>query len=365
MKVAKWWSRELEHEGKKEEEEERLLRCALCPHECRIENGGTGICGVRKNVGMQLYTLNYGRICVAAVDSIEKKPIFHYRPGSIIYSVGTVGCNLDCANCQNFQLARGNIDIIPFKEMKPEELVSETLLKGAEGIGWTFNEPTVWAEFVMDTSEEGRRKGLYSMMNTNGFIAKGAREDLLPCIDVMKIDVKSFRDEFYRKICNGRLDPVLETCVAAMEYGTHVELAYLMIPQLNDSDEELREFSKWVAGTMGSDVPVHLFRFSPAFRMAYLPNESPERMLSARAIAMRAGLRFVYFGGLVSAEEQATRCPRCGEVLISRMGEEPAEKVFVRDAQMSRFCPSFSNVKVNIKEAACPRCGEPIKIRLA
>ena len=355
LKEGRWWS---------EEGGTGAIRCGLCPHECRIKNGRTGVCGVRKNVDMRLYTINYGRVCVAVVDSIEKKPIFHFRPGSTLYSVGTIGCNLDCAYCQNYGLVRGNFDNVPFREMDPQGLVREALSKEVDGIGWTFNEPTVWAEYVIDASAEGRRKNLYSMINTNGFITKKAREDLLPHIDVLKVDVKGFREEFYRNVCNGSLDPVLGTCIAAKEYGAHVELAYLMIPQLNDSDEEMRDFSEWTVGAMGADVPVHFFRFSPAFRLSHLPQESLDRMRLARAIARRAGLKFVYLGGLISSEEQLTRCPKCGAALVYRKGMEHTEKIFAGGAQMSRFCPSFSEVKVDMTGPMCPHCGEPIKIRL-
>ena len=357
-KAASWWAKE----------NKTMIRCHLCPHECDILKGRIGFCGVRKNSKMELQSLNYGKICVATVDSIEKKPIFHYKPGSKLYSIGTIGCNFDCEGCQNSELARGGGGRrMPFTEMSPETLVSEALSKKVNGIGWTFNEPIVWAEFVIDTSVAARKKGLFSMMNTNGFIGKKARDDLLPNIDVMKIDIKSFSEAFYRENCKGTLRPVLETCVSAKEQGIHVELAYLMIPELNDSDAEIRQFSLWVAEVMGTEVPVHLFRFSPAYRLAHLNKEPLYRMKKAREIAMASGLAYVYFGGFISdsAEGQNTCCPCCGEVLISRKCDIPTEKICVKGAQISRFCPNFSNVTVNMRGSSCPRCGAPIQIKLA
>jgi pyruvate formate lyase activating enzyme len=180
MEKAKWLLKE----------DETHVRCQLCPHECRIASWKKGICGIRKNSNGQLYSLNYGSVCVTTVDSIEKKPIFHHRPGSKLFSIGTVGCNLDCAGCQNSELARGGGKRIPFTRMSPSKLVSDAISKGVDDIGWTFNEPVVWVEYVIDASAEARKNSLYSMMNTNGFITKGARDDLLPHTDVLKIDVK-------------------------------------------------------------------------------------------------------------------------------------------------------------------------------
>jgi pyruvate formate lyase activating enzyme len=351
---ARWWTREGSY-----------VKCDLCPHLCWLEDHDLGICGVRKNIGMQLFTLNYGKVCVATVDSIEKKPIFHYRPGSKLYSVGTAGCNLECASCQNYELAKGVIGHIPYTSMTPEAIVGEAIAKGADGLGWTFNEPVVWSEFVVDASVEAKKKGLYSMINTNGFIQKGAREDLLSAIDVMKIDVKAFSDEFYRSICNGMLDPVLETCTVARERGVHVELAYLMVPGMNDSDVELKAFATWARDSMGPDVPVHLFRFSPEYKLLQLPKESMERMRQAREIAKSAGIHYVYIGGVIAADEQNTYCPSCGELIVSRRGEEPSEKLFVKGDQMSKFCPSFSDIVVRAEGGRCPKCGEEIKIKFA
>jgi len=350
---ARWWSKE-----------GVSVRCHLCPHACIIGNNGTGICGVRINMEGQLYSTNYGKVCVAAVDQIEKKPMFHYRPGSYLYSVGTFGCNLDCANCQNFQLARGSASNTPFESITPEALLLQALAKEVDGIGWTFNEPIVWSEFLIDASVLAKKKELYTMMNTNGFIQKGAREELFTYIDAIKIDIKGFTEGFYEKYCNGRLGPVLDTCVAAKEAGIHVEIAYLLMPEINDSEEEIQQFAKWVLSKMGQDTPVHFFRFSPAYKLSHLNQESMAKMASARSSAIDCGLHYVYYGGTISTEEQNTRCPKCGELLISRKGKEPSEKLFVKKSQVSRFCPTFSDVDIKMHDGKCSKCGTSVSILL-
>lgn len=352
--LARWWL-----------PEGNAVRCELCPHRCLVRKGGVGICGVRKNVNGTLRSLNYGRVSVMALDNIEKKPVFHYRPGSTLLSVGTMGCNLDCGYCQNFQLARGTPDDVPWAHHSPEALVKEALEKETDGIAWTFNEPVIWAEFVIDTSKLAREKGLYSMVNTNGFVKGKAREELLGATDAIKVDVKAFTNENYAWLSGGSLDPVLETCAVAKDRGVHIEVAYLMIPGINDSPKEMGGLFKWITEILGSETPLHLFRFSPSYKMKELRKEPLTRMRKTRAEAMEAGLEYVYFGGVVSAEEQNTRCPRCGFVVVSRVGKEAAEKVFVRKDQMSRFCPSYSDVKVCLEGGRCPRCGEAIKIRFA
>jgi pyruvate formate lyase activating enzyme len=330
-----------------------------------VEDGGIGICGVRKNVSGALRSLNYGRVSVVAVDNIEKKPIFHFRPGSTLLSVGTVGCNLDCDYCQNSQLARGDVEGVPSTHYSPQALVGEALEKGVNGIAWTFNEPVVWAEYVVDASKLARGRGLYSMANTNGFISGKAREDLLGAIDVIKVDIKAFREDTYRRVCRGELHPVLETCIAAREAALHLEVAYPMIPGINDSMNEMGDLFEWITNNLGSETPLHLFRFSPSFRMSHLKEEPITRMRKARSKAMKIGLKYVYFGGVVSADEQNTRCPRCGNLVVSRVGKAPDEKLYVKKEQMSRFCPSFSDVEVRLEDGRCPECGEAIRIKFA
>jgi pyruvate formate lyase activating enzyme len=351
---ARWWS----HEGVG-------VRCELCPHLCLLRDGEIGVCGVRRNTSGSLESLNYGRVSVAAVDNIEKKPIFHFRPGSTLLSVGTIGCNLDCDYCQNSQLARGEPGRVPWTYYSPRAMVEEALEREVDGLAWTFNEPVVWAEYVVDVSKLARESSLYSMVNTNGFISGKARDELFGTIDAIKIDIKSFREGTYRKVCRGGLRPVLETCLKASEAGLHLEIAYPMIPSVNDSAEEMAALFNWVADNLGNETPLHLFRFSPSFRMSHLKQETISRMREARSEAMEAGLRYVYLGGMVSEGEQNTYCPRCGSLVVSRVGKEADEKLYVLKEQMSRFCPSFSGVKVRLDNGNCPRCGEAIRLKFS
>jgi pyruvate formate lyase activating enzyme len=330
-----------------------------------VEEGGIGTCGVRKNIGGALRTLNYGRVSVMALDNIEKKPIFHFRPGSTLLSIGTMGCNLDCNYCQNSQLARGDAEGVPSTFYPPKALVGEALEEEVNGIAWTFNEPVVWTEYVIDASRLARGKGLFSMANTNGYIAGKARDELLEAIDVIKVDIKAFRKGTYSQVCKGELHAVLETCVKAKEAGVHLEIAYTMLPGINDSMDEMANLFDWVTSNLGNETPLHLFRFSPSFRMSHLKEEPIARMREARSEAMKVGLKYVYFGGVISEEEQNTFCPRCGNLIVSRVGREPDEKLYVKKAQMSRFCPSFSGVEVHLEDGRCPRCGEAIRIKFA
>lgn len=296
------------------------------------------------------------------MDPIEKKPIFHYRPGARLLSLGTFGCNMDCLNCQNYNLARSKGEDLPCNDMRSEEVVQLAVEKCVQGIGWTFNEPIVWAEFILDTAKEANRKGLFSLLNTNGFIRDGAREELLRCTQVMNIDVKGFTEEFYKKNCNARLEPVLETCTVAKALGVHVELTYLLIPGLNDSREEVRIFCEWVVDEMTADTPVHFFRFSPFYKLANLPAQTIEKLKEAYDIAKSVGVRFPYYAGVVGEDRQNTYCPKCGELLIKRASQEVTDKVCVKKTEVSRFCPTFSDVEIMLRDNACARCGEHIPV---
>lgn len=341
-----------------------MVRCDLCPQRCPLSDGGLGFCGVRKNVSGAICSTNYGKVAVSAVDPIEKKPIFHYRPGSRLYSLGTFGCNMDCSNCQNFNLARSKDDEIPYREMTPGDVVDEALSKGAQGIAWTFNEPIVWSEFVIETSKRANEKGLFSLLNTNGYIEDEPRKELLRYAQVMNIDVKGFTEEFYKRNCRASLRPVLETCVAARKAGVHVELTYLLIPGMNDSEDEITRFCHWVAGEMGVDTPVHFFRFRPFYKLSNLAAQTVEKLKEAYDIARTSGLRFPYHAGVVGDQRQNTFCPRCGELVVRRTSEDVTEKVCVKKTEVSRFCPTFSAVEVMLRDSSCPRCGESIPIVL-
>ena len=343
--VTRWWS----YEGER-------TRCGLCPHHCLLGDGETGICGARKNQEGRMISLSYGEVCASAIDPIERKPMFHYRPGSMLLSLGTFGCNFNCDNCQNSVLARGRKGRVPTESTTPGMVVSQAVDNEVDGIAWTFNEPIVWLEFILDTAVIAREQGLFTMMNTNGFISPDALDDAIPLVDAMNIDVKGFSEEFYISNCGGHLEDVLLTCASVREAGVHVELTYLLIPGMNDSDRELGSFFEWVVGEMGENTPLHLYRFYPSFRLSHLPEQSMETMGRVYRMARDAGIRYPYLAGVLEDDRQNTYCPECGELLISRRSEEPP-KMIVSSTEVSRFCPTYPRIDVRFDKRRCPNCG--------
>ena len=335
------------------------VACGLCPHHCTLSEGGLGRCRARGVVDGRLVTFNYGHIRAQVVDQIEKKPIYHYRPGSKLLSIGTFGCNLDCDCCQNAALASSGLSGKEEPLTSPEEVVGFALSKGVQGIAFTFNEPVVWSEFILDVSKIARTGRLYLMMNSNGFVEEDPLFELLKAVDAFKVDVKGFTEEFYRNNCGGTLSPVLRTCKMMRDVGKHLELAYLIIPGLNDGKEELNDFFGWAA-ELGKEVPVHLYRFMPAHRLSHLQPTGMEAMREAKARAVAHGLKFVYLSGMVEGDEHQTYCPKCRSLVISRAAKEVSEKVVYEGSRLSKFCPSYSDIDDRTAEGRCPFCGEII-----
>lgn len=288
--------------------------CFLCPHHCNIKPGQKGLCGVRKNDGGVLFTLNYSEIAAFNLDPIEKKPLYHFYPGSWIVSVGSYGCNLKCTFCQNYSIAHG---VPQTTSILPDKLVEKALApKNNIGLAYTYNEPSIWFEYVYDTAKTAKGKGLKNVLVTNGYIEDEPMEYILPYIDAMNIDVKSFRDEYYKDICKGRLAPVLKTVEKAYKNKCHVEVTTLVVGGLNDSLGELEELGRWL-GELGRSIPLHLSRYYPAYKMDRPPTEV-EVLVRAREIMQRY-LDYVYIGNVAGIDNN-TYCPRCGEKIIGRNG---------------------------------------------
>lgn len=299
-----------------EKAENNKVQCRLCPQLCVIAEGRRGFCRVRANREGQLFTLNYGRCSSYGMDPIEKKPLYHFYPGHNIFSVGTVGCNLRCGFCQNWTIAHGDPETV---EVSPELLVEAAAREktnGNIGIAYTYSEPLMWYEFVLDTARLAHAKGLKNVLVTNGFINPEPMEDLLPYIDAMNIDVKAFRDEYYNTTCAGELHPVKAT-VEKVFAKCHVEITTLLVTGLNDSEEEIGELADWLAG-LSPDIPLHLSRYFPNYKMD-LPPTPLETMERAREVAMRK-LNYVYLGNVQDEKARNTYCPECGELLIKRSG---------------------------------------------
>jgi len=338
--------------------------CRLCPHHCRIEEGKLGFCGTRGNRGGKMLAFNYGQVCSIAKDPVEKKPIFHYRPGSSLLSLGSYGCNMHCKNCQNAMLSKARPGEVPEEKWSPKGIVELALKKGVDGLGWTFNEPITWGEFLLVTSRIARENGLYSLMNTNGYVEKRPLEEMVETIEVMNIDVKGFTEEFYRDNCGASLEQVLDTCRHVYRSKVHVELTYLLIPGLNDSSDEVREFCLWVVQNLSSNVPVHFFRFQPFHLLFHLQEQSITKMKEAYRIARESGIKFPYLAGVIGDTNQNTYCPDCGALLIARTSEEVAEKVIAKGEEVSRFCPTYAKVDMRITHPRCPTCGTDIPLFL-
>jgi pyruvate formate lyase activating enzyme len=269
------------------------VRCRLCPCECSIAEGLKGACGVRINKLGALYTLVYGKTTGIALDPIEKKPLYRYHPGEYILSLGTRGCNLHCEFCQNWHISQEADG--PVKEITSEEVVERAKSLGSFGIAYTYNEPFIWYEFVLDTARLARAEGLKNVLVTNGFVNKAPLEGMLPLIDAMNIDLKAFDEDFYAKVCKGRLKPVLDAIKISAK-SCHVELTNLIIPTLNDSEAMIRKMAGWICDNCGPDTPLHLSRYFPCYKMT-IPPTPIETLKMAERIA-KEKLKYVYVGNV-------------------------------------------------------------------
>lgn len=331
---------------------DQFARCTLCPHDCRIAPDHRGVCGVRINRGGQLFTRVGDRIVSAEVDPIEKKPLFHFLPGSSAYSIATVGCNLRCRFCQNWTISqwpklresvsRGEEVSSPVVEhpgdewcpdaeppearwgigtaVAPSELVAQAQRAGCRSIAYTYTEPTIFYELALATARLASAAGLGNIAVTNGFISLDPLREIAPYLGAVNVDLKSFRDGYYKKLCGARLEPVLAALREYKKLGVWIELTTLLIPGLNDEDGELRDISRFIRTELGEDVPWHISRFFPAYKMEHWQTTPIRSLLRAREIGQEEGLRYVYLGNVPEEEAENTICPGCGTVVIRRWG---------------------------------------------
>lgn len=318
------------------------VRCGLCPHSCLISEGKRGLCGVREARGGRLYSLIYGLASSIHPDPIEKKPLFHFLPGSTSISFGSVGCNLFCKHCQNFSISRARFGEFDLTDITPEEVVGYASSTGSRSVSWTYNEPGIWHEFTSEASKAAHAAGYKTVYVTNGFIQESPLRELKGVIDAMNIDVKGFTEQFYHDVCGGRLAPVLRACEVAVELGIHVELTYLIIPGHNDSQTELGEFSKWVVDSLGTNVPVHFSAFHPDYKLTSVPPTPQRTMAAAYELAKSAGLEFVYLGNIYAGERDDTFCSKCNARVIVREG--------------------FHVHSTNLKGNRCGNCGADLNL---
>jgi pyruvate formate lyase activating enzyme len=288
------------------------VECLLCPVHCKLGEGRIGICFGRKAVGGKLYATNYGEVVSVAVDPIEKKPLFHFYPGSQILSVGPNGCNLRCRNCQNWGISQ---DHSPTRYLAPDELIAAARNANSIGIAYTYSEPLIWWEYIFDTAQISREKGLKTVLVSNGYVNEEPWREIVHLIDAMNIDVKSMQPEFYRKVCKGKLEDVLRTAEIAAESGVALEVTNLVIPNLNDSDEDINALVDWLAG-VDPNIPLHFSRYFPHYKMDE-PTTPTATLQKVYDIASRK-LKYVYLGNIELPGTSDTRCPQCSHTLVRR-----------------------------------------------
>jgi pyruvate formate lyase activating enzyme len=313
------------------------VQCHLCPNNCVILHGKRGSCRVRENRGGVLYSLVYGLPCTAGIDPIEKKPLFHFLPGSMSYSIATPGCNLHCKFCQNWQISQKGPDEVSCFKMDPEEVVDNAVQNDCQSIAYTYVEPAIFYEYVLDTAKLARKQGIKNVMVTNGYLNQAPVKKLYKYIDACNIDLKGFTEEYYRDVCAGHLKPVLDTIKTVSKMGVWLELTTLVIPGLNDDPEVIQKQCEWVKKEIGPGVPVHFSRFFPYYKLAHLSPTPPETLARAYEVAKEVGLKYVYVGNIQLNDTESTFCPKCGKKLIDREALFTVASNKVRDGKC-RYC---------------------------
>ncbi len=319
---------------------DKKIQCKLCPRECKVGDRERGYCGVRENRGGVYYSLVHSRVCAAHVDPVEKKPLFHYLPGTLAFSLATAGCNVNCKFCQNWDISQARPEQIPAQYMPPKSVAQLAAQWHCPTIAYTYSEPVIFAEFLMDAADAGHAAGIRSVVVSNGYIGDEALRAAYGKMDAVKIDLKAFSDSYYQKVVAGELKPVLDTLVTLRKMDKWTEIVYLVVPTLNDSDAEFKGLVRWVKGNLGADVPVHFTQFHPDYLMKNLPITPVGTLERARQIAMAEGLHFVYIGNVPGHPAENTYCPQCKELLVERTG--------------------FAIRKMLIQGGACPKCKRAI-----
>jgi pyruvate formate lyase activating enzyme len=301
--------------------EDRKVRCRLCAHHCKVDDGQAGICQVRINRRGRLETLVYGKLVARNVDPIEKKPLFHYLPGSRSFSIATVGCNFKCRFCQNADIAQLPAErkgLIIGEQVAPEAVVAEALAAGCASIAYTYTEPTVFFEFALAVAMQAKAAGLGNVFVTNGYMSAEALDRVAPYLDAANVDLKAYSDEFYREMCGARLAPVKTTLKRMRARGILVEVTTLVIPGLNDESSELKALATFLVDELGPETPWHLSRFHPTFRLTDRSPTPVETLQKAHQIGLEAGLKYVYIGNVPGSGAENTHCPECHNIIINR-----------------------------------------------
>lgn len=323
--------------------EDKKVKCNLCSHRCMIKDGRRGICGVRQNEGGILKTLVYGNLIARHIDPIEKKPLFHFLPGTLSYSIATVGCNFRCRFCQNADIAQMPTDhkgMIMGDACTPAAVVDAAQRGGCRSIAYTYTEPTVFFEFAYETAKLAHDRGIRNVFVTNGYMTAEALEMIHPYLDAANVDLKAFSDKYYKELCGAGLQHVQATLKLMKTRGIFVEVTTLIVPELNDDTAELRGLAEFIAQDLGAETPWHISRFHPTYKLVDRPPTPVKTLLKARDIGLKAGLRYVYTGNVPGNAAENTFCYSCGEKVIERWG--------------------FQAGKLRIKDGQCENCGARI-----
>ncbi len=320
--------------------EHKEIECQLCPRECKVGDRERGYCGCRENKEGTYYTLVHSYPCSFNKDPIEKKPLFHFLPGSDAFSIATAGCNMNCKFCQNWEISQVRPEQLRNIYLPPGDVVAYAQQSGSRSIAYTYSEPIVFYEYMLDTAIAGRKRGIKSVVITAGYVKHDPWLELIKEVDAIKVDFKAFTEEFYEEICDSKLKPVMDALIDLSKSGIWYEIVYLMVPTLNDDMKKVREMCKWMVADLGKDVPLHFTRFHPMYLLKNLPPTPVSSLGRAREIAMEEGMNFVYVGNVRGHAGEHTYCPQCREVVIGRIG--------------------YTITQMNLENGKCKSCGNPI-----
>lgn len=316
------------------------VQCQLCPRQCLVAEGKRGHCRVRENRGGKYFTLVHSRVCAAHIDPIEKKPFFHVYPGALALSIATGGCNVNCKFCQNWEISQAPPEELHAQYFSPQQLARIARQNNCVTLAYTYSEPIVFYEYMSDAADMAHSRGIKSVVVSNGFIRQEPLRELCGRVDAIKVDLKAFSENYYRDVVNAQLKPVLETLVTVRKQGRWLEIVYLVVPTLNDGEQEFRELARWIKSELGPDVPIHFTRFHPLYRLRNLPPTPVATLERAKAVADAEGLHYVYVGNVPGHPAENTYCPRCRQLVIERAG--------------------FTVTQMRLKDGKCPRCKHPI-----
>jgi len=318
----------------------KKIKCKLCPRECVVGDKERGYCGVRENHQGTYYSLVHSRVCAAHIDPIEKKPLFHYLPGTLAFSIATAGCNVNCKFCQNWDISQVRPEQVPAEYAPPKLLADLAKQRGCPTIAYTYSEPVIFSEYIMDAADAGHEAGVRSVVVSNGYMQAESLKTAYGKMDAVKIDLKAFSESYYKDVVSGELKPVLDSLITLRKMGKWTEIVYLVIPTLNDSDQEFTGLARWIKANLGDDVPIHFTQFHPEYLLKNLPITPVPTLDRAKAIADAEGLHYVYIGNVPGHPAENTYCPKCRRIVVERVG------LMVK--------------QMLIRKGACPFCGQQI-----